>query len=806
MAQASVIVTNFTGGEQSEKLHGRVDLAKYANGCRTLENFIPLPQGGASRRHGMEFVNEAKDSSKKVRLVPFEFSVTQAYVLEFGNYYMRVYKDGAVVVKTASDTSAWVTSTAYSAGDFVKNGSPSVIYRCIQAHTSGSTTEPGVGASWSSYWVADATYELVTPYSEADLPSLSFAQSADTLYVAHSSYEPRQITRTGHNAWTISAFGWKNGPFMDENDGDTTITVSSYSGSTGKKGETVVLTASASLFSSSDVGRWVRINYYTAGVTNYVSGTGDGAAYTSPSYAAYGDWDFNVWSNGSWDSTDVELRRSLDDGSTWSTLRALSPKSATKWAISGREDEDCLMRVYKANGGTDSVGYELNFRSTERSGLLRITAYVSATVVRAEVLEYAYLRLGSPFKTWSLGSWGSVPGWPRTVTFHQDRLFFGGTSAQPQTVWGSKTGDYVNFETGEEDDSALNFTLVANDVNYIRWMVSRGDLVIGTASGEWVMKSYNGPLTPTNVQVQRVTTYGSDPVSGILTHNALIFVQRGGKRVRLFQYDYNTDAYFAADLNLLADHVTQGTTLTDLDFAKTPEPILWTVRSDGQAPLLTLMTDQQVIAWSRVVTDGTIESVAIIPDEVWLVVNRTIGGATKRYIERITEWDETLANARFLDSHLTYSGTATTTLSGLSHLEGETVSVFDGASFLGTKTVSSGSITLDSPVTYAVVGLPYTSTLQTNPLELPNRTGTSMSYNKRIIRAIARLYKTIGGDLGYDSARTFPMATGSALYTGDIKMEFPKGYSTDQYVYIVQDRPYPMTVTAIIAEGESMER
>ncbi len=810
MAQASVVVTNFTGGEQSQKLHGRVDLAKYANGCRTLENFIPLPQGGATRRHGMEYINEVKDSAKKVRLVPFEFSITQAYTLEFGNLYMRVYKDGAVVVKTAADTSAWATGTGYVVGNFVKDGSD-VLYRCTVSHTSGATTEPGVGDDWEDKWVADATYELVTPYAEADLPTLVFAQSADILYVSHASYEQREITRTGHNAWTIASFGWKNGPFMDENTGTTTLTLSDPAGDpvvTGLKGETVTVTASASLFASTDVGRWIKIRYVQ-----------DAALISSGNYDPSAEWNSSAYSvNGAFEirhkleepDVDYELQYSVDGGSTWSTYVMLGGECTSYTLTEGelnREDYNDVtpqLRIYAA-GDRYRIYWRLRSLRREVNGYLKVTGYTSATVVTAEVMRDC-VCLGEATKFWSLGSWSATSGWPRSVSFHQDRLFFGGTSEQPQSVWGSKTGDYVNFETGEEDDDALSFTLVANDVNYIRWMVSRGDLTIGTASGEWVMKSYNGPLTPTNVQVQRVTTYGSDPVSGILTNNALVFLQRGGKRVRLFQYDYNSDSYLASDMNLLADHVTQGTTLTEMDFAKTPEPILWTVRSDGTAPILTLMTDQQVIAWARVVTDGVIESVAVIPDEVWLVVARTIGASTKRYVERIVDWDETLANARFLDSYLTYSGAATKTISGLSHLEGETVGVFDGATYVGTKVVASGAITLAANVTACVVGLPYTSTLQTNPLEMPNRSGTSLSYTKRIIRAIVKLYKTIGGDMGYDSTHTYPVSVGTDLYTGEHAMTFPKGYEKDAQVYIRQDEPYPMTVTAIIAEGETMER
>jgi hypothetical protein len=161
MARASVMLTNFTGGEQTPKLRGRIDLAKYANGCMTLQNFLVLPQGGAERRHGTEYIASAKYTDRKALLLRFEFSVTQKYILEFGHYYMRVFMDGAQVVSDASP------------------------------------------------------YEIATPYAESHLSSLSFAQSADVLYIAHPSFAPRTLSRTGHTSWTLELFDWKNGPFFD---------------------------------------------------------------------------------------------------------------------------------------------------------------------------------------------------------------------------------------------------------------------------------------------------------------------------------------------------------------------------------------------------------------------------------------------------------------------------------------------------------------------------------------------------------------------------------------------------------------
>jgi hypothetical protein len=189
---------SFTGGEWAPSLYGRSDLAKYATACRRMLNFYPHPHGGASNRGGTQFIGEVQDSSKKVRLIPFQFSVVQAYMLEFGNGYMRVIKDGGYVVMTLAGTTAWLTSTVYSVGDFRKESNK--IYYCLTGHTSGTfATDLAAGK-----WILQDVYQMPAPYLEADLPLLKYEQSADTMYLWHPSYDERKLTRTGHSAWALS--------------------------------------------------------------------------------------------------------------------------------------------------------------------------------------------------------------------------------------------------------------------------------------------------------------------------------------------------------------------------------------------------------------------------------------------------------------------------------------------------------------------------------------------------------------------------------------------------------------------------
>ena len=234
MAKASAALSNFTGGELSPRLDGRTDLSKYFNGCKKLQNFIIHPHGGASRRPGTIHIAEVKNSAHGCRLIPFEFNVTQAYILEFGNQYFRVYKDG---------------------GQIVSGGS---------------------------------AVEVATPYLHTELSQLKFTQSADVMYIVHPNHAPRKITRTSHTAWSVTEVDFTRGPMQDPNTTTTTLTANGRTGS-------VTITASASTFASTDVGRLVKLHDGYAKITAYSSATSvtatvqdneAGVAELAPSYTA----------------------------------------------------------------------------------------------------------------------------------------------------------------------------------------------------------------------------------------------------------------------------------------------------------------------------------------------------------------------------------------------------------------------------------------------------------------------------------------------------------------------------------------
>ena len=666
MARVAVQLTNFTGGELSPRLDGRNDLAKYPTGCKTLENMIIYPHGSAARRSGTQYVAEVKDSSKETRLIPFEFSTTQTYILEFGDQYIRFYKDN---------------------GQILSGGS---------------------------------AYEISSPYLEAELFDIKFAQSADVMYICHPSHPVQKLSRTGHTAWTLSEVDFQNGPFMDHNISTTTLAAGHTSvGSSGN------LTLSS-----------------TTGVNN----------------------------DQGWLSTDV--------------------------------------------------GRLVHFKE----GHYKITARTSATVAVATCIVSP--SSGSADTDFALGSFSDTTGHPSCVTFFEQRLVFAATLSQPQTLFFSKSGDYENMDDNYHgtvaDDDAIIYTIASNQVNAIRFMTATRTLIIGTAGGEFAVSGGGTDIaiTPTNILIKKQSNNGAANVDALAVGNATLFLQRAKRKLRELAYNFDVDGYIAPDLTILAEHISEGG-FKQLSYQQEPNQIIWCVRNDGQLVGLTYQREQQVVAWHRHIFGGSFgsgnavcESAATIPTDdseyqTWVIVKRTIDGTTKRYVEYIhnlnfDETDDTSFN--FLDSQLEYDGSAVTTISGLSHLEGQTVSILADGATHPDKVVSSGEITLNRSSSKVKVGLSYTSLLQTMRIDAGSQNGTSQSKTKRIYEITIRLYESLGVEVGPDlnNMERIPfrssadlMDSGVGVFTGDKEVEFRGNYETDGFIFVRQDQPLPLTILSL---------
>ena len=476
------------------------------------------------------------------------------------------------------------------------------------------------------------------------------------------------------------------------------------------------------------------------------------------------------------------------------------------------------------NGGAGFASTDVGRFVFLHGGYAKITAFTDTTNVTIEILTT--LSASTATENWRLGAFSDTTGHPSTVTFFEQRLVFAGTTEQPQTVFFSKSGDYENMDANIggtiADSDAIIYTIASNQVNAIRFMTATRTLIIGTAGGEFSVSGGGSDvaITPTNILIKKQSNHGAANLDALAVGNVTLFMQRARRKMRELAYNFDVDGYIAPDMTILAEHITEGG-ITQMAYQQEPNQIIWLVRDDGELIGFTYQREQQVTAWHRHIFGGTFgsgkavcESVAVIPTddteyEVYVIVKRTINGATKRYIEVLntfdfTETDSTTFN--FLDSQLNYDGSATTTISGLSHLEGQTVSILADGATHADKTVSSGSITLDRSSTKVKVGLSYTSLLQTMRIDAGARDGTSQSKTKRIYEITIRLFESVGVEVGPDlnNLERIPfrssanaMNQGITPFTGDKEVEFRGNYETDGFVFVRQTQPLPLTILSL---------
>lgn len=453
-------------------------------------------------------------------------------------------------------------------------------------------------------------------------------------------------------------------------------------------------------------------------------------------------------------------------------------------------------------------------------GVVKVTAYNSPTNVTVNVIDPVSKTTATKF--WTEGAWSPHQGFPRTVTLHEGRIWYGGTNRRPLSVWASVVDDFENMRLTTLSDGGLFLTLSSKEANRINWIDSQDRLMIGTSGNEWTLgaNNPNEGITPANVVAKKTSSYGSKYLPIMSLNDVMLFVQRQGRKVRELTYVLDRDTWVAPDLTVLAEHITAGE-IVEVDYQQQTDAIYWAVRGDGTLIGMTYERDQNVVGWHRHTTDGAFESVATIygiggADEVWLAVKRTVGGQDVRYIERFRLDSREIFEAQnkpnwwYLDCAVRKTGAASTTVSGLSHLNGRTVGVLvDGAADIDYA-VAGGSITLTNPRSTVLVGLPYTSTLQPMTIDVNNLPdGTSRGRKKRMHRLIVSLAKSLGGEFSTNGStwnwlypRNFndPMNASPPSFSGDVEAVAASDYESTLPIIIRQTQPFPLTVLALVAK------
>lgn len=493
------------------------------------------------------------------------------------------------------------------------------------------------------------------------------------------------------------------------------------------------------------------------------------------------------------------------------------------------------IRVYKDLGVVVSGGSPVEISTTYTSAQLDDLQFTQSadTLYITHKDHYPSSLTRSSHTSWTLSNlaWspaGSEPSewtsgnYPQVVTFYEQRLWFAATPNEPQTLWASKSGDYTNMTQGSADDDALEYTIATDQVNAIRWLNPGKVLVIGTAGGEFIASasSLDEALTPTNVKIVRQSNYGSAFLPSIRLSDTVLYVQRASRKLRQFIYAFESDSYVSTDLTLLADHITESG-IKDMTRQSVPNEIIWAVLEDGSLVSLSYLREQKVLAWAKhpfTGTDTSIESLTSIPssegipfEEVWISVKRTIDGSTKRYIEVLRSGlspTSAIEDSFYTDSGLSYEGSPVSSVSGLDHLEGETVSVLVDGTVHEDKVVTGGVIALNGSYSKVHAGLSFTSKLKTMNLEFAAPSGnTAQGKIKRISRVTVRFLRSLGGAIGSQEGNTDvfsfrssadSMDSSVGLFTGDITVPFRGGHETEGQIYLEQSQPLPFTVLSLM--------
>lgn len=835
-----VIQPNLSGGEVSDAIAARVDIDKYKTSVYKAENFFPQVHGGLTNRPGLKFVGPAKGTGA-TRLIPFEFNTTQTYILEFGNEYMRVVKDGEQVLDTAVSLSI---SNITQANPAVVSASPAhgmsdgqSVYitgvvgmtelngRTFNITSLGSNTfslQDSAGndidttgyTAYSSGGTADKVFELATPYLEADIFDLQYVQSADVMTIVHPGYAPRDLTRSDHDVWTLN-----------------TITFAPSQGS-------------------------------PTNVTHVVN-SGGGSSY---------DYAVTAVNEETGEESLPEFEAVTSASSTPdNTLNWVEPSGAGSYNI-----------YRKKNGIYGFIGRAEGTSFTDKN----IDPDTTDSPPKAR----------NPFN--------AAGDYPSAVGYHQQRRIFGNTDNDTQKFFMSQTASIANMSvsTPAKDDDAITATIASRQVNEIRHFISLSDLVILTSGGEWLIEGIDGVITPTGIQLNPQSYYGSTTLPPIVAGDIVIYMQPG-QTVRDMGYKFESDSYAGNDLSILARHLFDYNTMLDWSFAQAPHNLIWCVRDDGIAVCMTYSREQNVFGWSRHTTRGEFKSVASIregdDDFAYFVVERTINGVTKKFIERMVTrdntdvqdsffvdcglsldvpinisgytkanpvvittsaahglsngdtvditrikvedadattgwvWDTNLEGSGYTVANVTsttfelqnngsnvdgtafktyYAGgevrKAVTTVSGLWHLEGASVVALANGYVVRGLTVTNGSVSFNSAASRIHVGLPYTSEMQTLRIDGGNVADTIQGRAKKISRLTLRFEQSLGGWYGPDRDHMreikygLPASWGqpSSWITGDKDVTMSPSWNKDGYIVVQQRDPLPMTILAVVPD------
>ena len=652
--------------------------------------------------------------------------------------------------------------------------------------------------------------QIATPWVTADLNKMRWDQSNDVIFVACTGYRQRRIERRAVDSWSVVVYETSDGPFMVQNVGPITITPSAESGD-------ITLTASQSLFTSGNIGSLYRL--VQTGQSVEVELTAENQ-FSDPIRVTGVDGAriFAVIITGTWSAT-ITLQYSVGSPGDW--VDAASGSYTTNVSLSYDDTFDNQIIFYRI--GIKTGGYTsgtasavLSYQAGTQTGIARVTGFTSATQVSAAVIS----EFGDTTATsdWSESYWSSRRGYPSSVVLYEGRLWWAGMDR----VWGSVSDAFSTFDdTTEGDSGPISRSIGSGPVNSVHWMIAGQRLLIGADGSIFSARSssFDEPLTPTNFNIKDVSSQGAANVVPVKIDTSGVFVQRAGQRVYEAVYDGGGTDFV---VNELSGHIPEigSPGITRSAIQHQPETRVHFVRSNGTVALMTIDRQEEVNCWIDIETDGTIEDVWILPgveeDKVYYTVARTVGGSTVRYHEKFAMESECQGGTINKQADSFKSGTGSgSSITALSHLEGESVVVWADGLDKGTFTVASGAVAVPYSSGY-VVGLPYRARYKS--VKLAYAVENSLNQRKRLshIGVIAQNMHPLGLTYGqtFDQLNDMPATekwddvdTDAVWSRYDEEMiEFHGDWSTDSRLCLEANAPRPCTLLSIMIAMDVQQR
>lgn len=798
MANVRILQRSASGGEISPEMFGRNDDAKYQTGVARCRNFIAKLQGPAENRPGFAFVREVKDSTKKVRLIPFTYSTTQTMVIEMGEGYFRF-------------------------------------------HTQGATLMDG-----------SVPYEITNPYDEDDLFDVHYVQSSDVLTLVHQNHAPMELRRLGATDWSLDEIimSPRVSPPVAEIVTGTPIT-HKYKVTALKKSTTTFIVsetiASDEITVDNDLTiagayntiTWDRVSRATGyriykwngTIFGYLATTNDALFNDAGAVSTSIDKEPPSSSSISGVPDDLVAVAVMPTMSTVSAV-ATVPSGATslvtqEYVVTSVLDNDesiqsevatCSNNLF-VTGSYNTIEWPAvngasSYNVYRRSGGL--FGYIGQSVSPVFIDDSIAPDMGkTPPQT--TDPFVTTGDYPAAVSYFEQRRVFAGTLNAPQNIWMTKSGTESNmsYSLPIKDDDRISFRVAAREANAIRHIVPLSQLLLLTSAAEWRVTSVNSDaITPTTISVRPQSYVGASNVQPVIINNSLIYGAARGGHVRELGYNWQANGFITGDLSLRAPHLFDAHDIVDMAYSKAPQPIVWFVSTSGCLLGLTYVPEQQVGAWHWHDTDGVFESCAVVAegseDALYCVIRRTINGSSVRYVERMASRQfSDQADAFFVDCGATYSGVPADVISGLDHIEGKTVSILADGAVHPQRVVTDGSIALDIEASTVQIGLPIEADLQTLPIAMQMQDGSfGQGRFKNVNKVWLRVYRSSGIFIGPNASElteakqrtTEPYGSPPVLKSDEIEIVLTPTWGSSGQIFVRQADPLPLTVVSITAE------